>query len=172
MIEGTPPSLPFKHKWRAVFIKQFSYFFSKRGLSMIKKFVIGDQKSYKRSISQKEVDVFANLTQDFNKAHYDEAYCKTTVFKKPIVHGMLIGSLFSKTFGLEYPGGGMIYCSQTLKFLKPVYPDTTLNIVITVKDIILEKNRVIFTTEIFNEAHECVLTGEAMLMPRKEEDCE
>ncbi len=85
---------------------------------------------------------------------------------------MLIGSLFSKVFGSEYPGGGMIYCSQSLKFLKPIYPETKVKIVITVKDIIQEKNRVVFSTEIYNENQECALTGEAMLMPRKDENCE
>ena len=82
---------------------------------------------------------------------------------------MLVGSLFSKVFGSDYPGGGMIYCSQTFKFLKPIYPDEKIKVVITVKEIILEKNRVIFTTEIWNEKKECALTGEAMLMPRKDE---
>jgi 3-hydroxybutyryl-CoA dehydratase len=91
------------------------------------------------------------------------------MFKKPIVHGMLLGSLFSKVFGLEYPGEGTIYCSQSLKFLRPVYPDTLLSVVITVKEIILEKNRVLFTTEIFNESNELVLTGEAMMMPPRKD---
>ena len=139
---------------------------------MIRKFNVGDKKSYTRKITQDEVSQFDKLTGDFNKAHYDEAYCAQTIFKKPIVHGMLVGSLFSKVFGLEFPGGGMIYCSQSLKFLKPVYPDTKLEVVITVKEIILEKNRVIFLTEVWNENHECAVTGEAMLMPRKDEEHE
>ena len=139
---------------------------------MIRNFSVGEKKSYERVITQEEVNQFAKLTGDFNQAHYDEDYCAKTIFKKPIVHGMLVGSLFSKVFGLEFPGGGMIYCSQSLKFLKPIYPDTKMNVVITVKEIILEKNRVIFTTEIFNEHNECALTGEAMLMPRKDESHE
>jgi len=146
-------------------------FFLEKGYNMIKKFKIGDQKTYERVITQHEVDAFAAVTGDHNLAHYDEDYCKRTIFKKPIVHGMFVGSLFSKVFGMEFPGGGMIYCSQTLKFLKPIYPETTLKVVITVKEIMLEKNRVIFTTEVFNELGECALTGEAMLMPRKESDC-
>lgn len=137
---------------------------------MIRKFMIGEQKSYERVVTKDDVKKFAEITKDYNLAHFDEDYCAKTIFKKPIVHGMLIGSLFSKVFGAEYPGGGMIYCSQSLKFLKPIYPDTFLKIVITVKEIISEKNRVIFTTEIFNENNECALTGEAMLMPRKEDD--
>lgn len=136
---------------------------------MIKYFTCGEQKTYDRVITSNDIKLFGEVTGDYNLAHFDEDYCAKTVFKKPIVHGMLIGSLFSKVFGSEYPGGGMIYCSQTLKFLKPVYPNTTLKVVITTKDIIPEKNRVIFTTEVFNENNECAVTGEAMLMPRKED---
>ncbi|MBU1141519.1 MAG: MaoC family dehydratase [Firmicutes bacterium] len=136
---------------------------------MIRSMKIGEQKSYQRMISHDDVKKFGELTWDMNDAHFNEEYAKTTIFKKPIVHGMLVGSLFSKIFGMEYPGEGTIYCSQSLKFLKPVYPDTMLKVVVTVKEIIIEKNRAIFTTEIFNDKDECMLTGEAMLMPRKEE---
>jgi len=135
---------------------------------MIRNMKIGDVRSYQRVISKEDVFKFGELTKDLNKAHFDEAYTKQTIFKKPIIHGMLLGSLFSKVFGLEYPGEGTIYCSQTLKFLKPAYPEEVLNVVITVTDILLEKNRVFFSTEIFNEQNELILTGEAMLMPRKE----
>ncbi len=135
---------------------------------MIKSMRVGDQRSYERVITKEEVHKFGALTKDMNDAHFNEAYAKTTIFKKPIVHGMFIGSLFSKIFGMDYPGEGTIYCSQSLKFLKPVYPDEMLTVLVTVKEIIVEKNRVIFTTEIFNDKNECVLTGEAMLMPRKE----
>jgi acyl dehydratase len=129
---------------------------------------IGDVRSYKRIITKEDVKKFGELTGDMNDTHFNEAYAQTTIFKKPIVHGMLIGSLFSKIFGLDYPGEGTIYCSQSLVFKKPVYPEQMLHVVVTVKDIVLEKNRVIFQTEILNEQQEVMLTGEAMLMPRKE----
>lgn len=135
---------------------------------MIHKMKIGDVRTYQRVITKEDVLKFGELTLDMNKAHFDEAYAKQTIFKKPIIHGMLLGSLFSKVFGLDYPGEGTIYCSQTLKFLKPAYPEEVLKVVITVKDILVEKNRVFFITEIFNEQDDLILTGEAMLMPRKE----
>ncbi len=139
---------------------------------MIRKLKIGDFREYKRMITQDEVKRFGELTGDMNQAHFDANYCAKTIFKKPIVHGMLVGSLFSKIFGLDLPGEGTIYCGQTLKFLKPIYPEMVLTVRATIKEIILEKNRVIFTTEIFNEMNECMLTGEAILMPRKEDDHE
>ena len=135
---------------------------------MIKSMQIGDQRTYQRVITKEEIKKFGEISGDMNDAHFNEAYAKETIFKKPIVHGMFIGSLFSKIFGMEYPGKGTIYCSQSLKFLKPVYPDTVLKVLVTVKEINVEKNRVFFTTEIFDDMNQCMLTGEAMLMPRKE----
>ena len=145
------------------------FIFVWKGKYMIKNMRIGDQRSYDRVISTEDVRKFGELSWDMNDAHFNAEYASTTIFKKPIVHGMLVGSLFSKIFGMEYPGIGTIYCSQSLKFLKPVYPDTLLHVIVTVKEIVLEKNRVIFTTEVINDKGECMLTGEAMLMPRKEE---
>jgi acyl dehydratase len=139
---------------------------------MIKKMKIGEIRQYQRKISQQDVLMFGKITGDMNQAHFDLEYCKNTVFKKPIVHGMLIGSLFSTIFGTDYPGSGTIYCGQTLKFLKPIYPDTEILVKATIKEIIIEKNRVVFTTEIFNENQELCLTGEATLMPRKDESDE
>lgn len=134
---------------------------------MIRTMKIGDVRSYQRVITTKDVHDFGHLTGDLNQTHFDETYAATTIFKKPIVHGMLVGSLFSKIFGLDYPGEGTIYCSQSLKFLKPVYPDTLLTIKVSLQDINLDKNRVYFLTEVFNEKMECAVTGEAMLMPKK-----
>lgn len=135
---------------------------------MIKTMTLGTVREYSRKITPKEVKQFAEVTGDFNKAHFDEDYTKTTIFKKPIVHGMLVGSLFSKIFGTEYPGEGTIYVNQSLTFLKPIYPDEQLTVKVTLKDKNEEKNRAYFTTEIFNEAGKLALTGEAMLMPRKD----
>lgn len=135
---------------------------------MIRKMQIGDTRSYQRVITCEDIKKFGELTGDMNLAHFDEDYCRKTVFQKPIVHGMFIGCLFSKIFGMEYPGEGTIYCGQSLKFLKPVYPGMQLTVKVTVKEIILEKNRVIFTTDVLNQEGECMVTGEAVMMPRKE----
>ena len=135
---------------------------------MIRTMKIGDIREYRRTITEEEVRKFAEVTYDFNPAHFDETYTQTTMFKKPIVHGMLVGSLFSKIFGLDYPGEGTIYVSQSLKFLRPVYPNQELIVRVTVKDIMIERNRVIFTTEVFDSEENCLLTGEATLMPKKE----
>jgi acyl dehydratase len=128
---------------------------------------VGDSREYTRTITTEDVEAFARVTADYNPAHFDVDYCKTTRFKQPIVHGMLVGSLFSKIFGLDYPGEGTIYVSQSLTFLAPVYPNQELIIKVTVKSLDKEKNRAYFTTEVLSKDQKKLLTGEAMLMPKK-----
>ena len=85
--------------------------------------------------SQEEVNRFAEVTGDKNPVHTDAEYAAKTMFKRPIMHGMLSASLFSKVFGTLFPGEGTIYLKQSLNFLKPMYVDVTYEAVFTVKEV-------------------------------------
>lgn len=115
--------------------------------------------------SQEEVNQFANVTGDKNPVHLDAEYAAKTMFKKPIMHGMLSASLFSKVFGTLFPGEGTIYLKQSLAFMKPMYVDTTYEAVFTVKEVVKEKNRAVVETLIRDKATGNVCTsGEATVM--------
>jgi len=115
--------------------------------------------------SQEEVNQFAQVTGDKNPVHLDAAYAAKTMFKKPIMHGMLSASLFSKVFGTLFPGEGTIYLKQSLSFMKPMYVDTTYEAVFTVKEVLKGKNRAVIETLIKDKATGNVCTsGEATVM--------
>jgi acyl dehydratase len=115
--------------------------------------------------SQEEVNQFANVTGDKNPVHLDSEYAAKTMFKKPIMHGMLSASLFSKVFGTLFPGEGTIYLKQSLAFMKPMYVDTKYEAVFTVKEVVKEKNRAVVETLIKDKATGNVCTsGEATVM--------
>ena len=124
----------------------------------------GQVYTVKFSFNQENVIAFAEVTGDKNPVHLDETYAASTIFKKPIVHGMLGASLFSKVFGTMFPGEGTIYLSQTLNFLKPMYVNENYEAVFEVKEIILEKNRAIISTSIKNQEGKSLMSGEALLM--------
>lgn len=128
---------------------------------------VGDSASLMKSFSEADVLSFALVSGDANPAHVNEEYAKTTMFKTRIVHGMLVGSLFSAIFGTKLPGLGSIYTFQSLKFVKPVYLDETITATVTVKEVIMEKNRVIFDCVAQNNQGEVVVVGEATIMPPK-----
>lgn len=131
---------------------------------------VGEQAFITKTIQEKDVETFGHITGDYNPAHFDEAYASTTMFKKRIAHGMLIGSLFSPVLGLQLPGPGVIYVSQSLKFTRPVYFQDTITATVTVSNINTEKNRVTLTCEAHNQEGELVIKGEAVMMPRKGDD--
>ena len=128
---------------------------------------VGDQVEMRRSFSAQDVDAFARVTGDLNPAHLDEAYAAGTMFKTRIVHGMLVASLFSALLGTELPGLGTIYTAQTLKFLRPVRLDEPITARIAVKEINLERGRVVFDCQVTNDQGDAVLTGEATVLPPK-----
>jgi 3-hydroxybutyryl-CoA dehydratase len=121
---------------------------------------------YKHSFAytQKQVDEFARVTGDDNPVHLDEEFASKTIFKKRIAHGMLGASILSKVFGTLFPGNGTIYLNQTLNFLRPMYVDEAYEAVFEVKELIVEKNRAIISTTIFNSEGKSVLSGEATIM--------
>lgn len=96
---------------------------------------VGDIASFERVITQADVDAFAALSGDTNPLHVDAAYAATTQFKKPLVHGMLVGSLCSQLVGMHLPGKRCLYLEQTLQFKKPVYAGDSLMVRGTVTHI-------------------------------------
>ena len=93
---------------------------------------VGDSASFERTITQEDIETFATLSGDHNPLHVDAAYAATTPFKKPLVHGMLVGSLCSTLVGMYLPGKRCLYLEQTLQFKKPVYAGDALTVTGTV----------------------------------------
>ena len=114
--------------------------------------------------SQQEVTQFAEVTGDKNPVHTDAEYAAKTMFKRPIMHGMLGASLFSKVFGTLFPGEGTIYLKQSLNFLKPMYVDTPYQAVFTVKEVLKDKNRAVVETVIRDKEGKVCTSGEATVM--------
>ena len=128
---------------------------------------VGDVYRHSFKFSQSQVNTFCEVSGDNNPIHWDEAYAAQTIFKKPIIHGFLGGSVFSKVFGTQFPGEGTIYLRQEMKFMKPMYVETQYEAVLTVKDVNAAKHKGIITTQVFEVATgTVVIEGEAELMHR------
>ena len=104
---------------------------------------IGDSESIIRSFTEQDVIDYAKLSGDKNPAHLDAAYAAQTQFKYRIVHGMLVGSLFSALLGDHLPGEGTIYMGQNLQFKAPVYFDT--EVIASVEIIKIHESKPIVT---------------------------
>jgi acyl dehydratase len=135
----------------------------------IDKLEIGQEAVHTKTICLDDIEKFADIIGDHNPAHMDDDYAKKTPFEGRIAHGMLVGALFSTIFGVLLPGLGSIYTKQSLKFTKPVYPGDTITAKVIVKELIIERNRVVFDCLATNQKGETVIIGEAEIMPPKTE---
>lgn len=97
-------------------------------------------------ITSQDVNDFARVSGDNNPIHLDEEYAKNSIFKQKIVHGMLIGSFFSKAIASNLPGPGSIYLNQTMNFLKPIPHNSRVRILIEVESLKPEKKIVLLRT--------------------------
>lgn len=111
---------------------------------------------------------FAEVSGDVNPVHLDREYAEKTRFHGRIAHGMLVGSFISKVIGTSLPGEGSIYMKQDMKFVRPVRYGDTVTVVVSVKELQKEKNRVVLSTECYDQNGEKVIAGEALVMPKEE----
>lgn len=127
------------------------------------KYYVGQKYIKKRVVSKEEVIKFAEVSKDNNPLHLDENYAKTTIYGECIAHGMLSASYISAVLGTEFPGIGTVYLEQNIKFVKPIYIGTTVQIEVEIKSLD-EKNRAHLVTNIKNENGQDVIIGEAKII--------
>jgi 3-hydroxybutyryl-CoA dehydratase len=119
------------------------------------------------TVTEEMIQNFARATGDSNPIHLDEKYAKGTIFKTRVAHGMLQAGILSGILGMEFPGIGTIYLSQTLKFTRPVFIGDAVTFRLKVLEVNAEKNRLLLETICTNPGGDKVLVGEALVMPPK-----
>ena len=108
-----------------------------------------------------DVDRFADVVGDLNPIHLDAEFAKESFFKGRIVHGAFLTGLISKVLGMDFPGQGTVYISQTSTFKRPVYVDTTVIVEVKVTQVFTDDRRLVLDTNIFNSDGKVCLTGSA-----------
>jgi acyl dehydratase len=120
------------------------------------------------SFTQDDVILFAQVSGDNNPLHLDAAFAATTAFKRPIIHGALSSSVFSRYMGTEFPGPGSIYMSQNSEYKRAMYVDTLYVAVFKVIAIDPVKHTAEISTEIFDikdgKQNKVRVTGKAVIM--------
>ncbi len=120
------------------------------------------------SFSQEDVNLFIKLSGDSNPIHWDEAYAANTPFKKPIIHGVLGTSIFSKVLGTIFPAEGTIYLAQQVRFLRPMFVDVGYEAVFIIQEIDTKKHKALITTQIIqSQTRKMCVDGIAEVMNDK-----
>jgi acyl dehydratase len=98
---------------------------------------IGQQwESLGRTVTQADIVNFAGLSGDFNPIHLDHEFAKTTLFRQPIAHGLLVFSMASGLGINSPPMRTLAFLSiRDWQFRAPVFIGDTIR----VRSKVLEK---------------------------------
>ena len=134
-----------------------------RGSICIEDIEIGMRRHLNKVVTDRDIEMFAEVSSDHNPVHLDEGYARDTIFSGRIAHGMLTASLISAVIGEQLPGHGSVYLGQTLKFLAPVRPGDMVHAEVEV--IAIEHGRRHVTMACHCKVGETVvLKGEAIVL--------
>lgn len=134
-----------------------------RGTIWLEDLEIGMTRHVTKMVTDRDIEMFAEVSTDRNPVHLDEDYARDTMFEGRIAHGMLTAGLISAVIGEQLPGHGTIYLGQSLKFMAPVRPGEAVRAEARVESIDLSRRRVTLATRCL-VGDTVVLKGEAVVL--------
>jgi len=122
-----------------------------------------------RTITEADVVLHAGQTGDFYPHHMDAEWCKTQPFGQRMAHGTLIFSVaVGMTAGAINPRA-MSYGYDRLRFVKPVFLNDTIHVIVSIKEMREDPKRpghgtVVEALQVVNQRGETVLVAEHLLL--------
>lgn len=121
----------------------------------------GDTANLIRTLTHKDIELFAVMSGDVNPMHVDEVFARSDLFHKVVANGMWGGALISTVLGTQLPGPGTIYVDQSLHFRRSIGLGDTITVTVKVRKKNEETHRVVFDCRAVNQSGEEVITGSA-----------
>jgi 3-hydroxybutyryl-CoA dehydratase len=120
---------------------------------------IGEKASISKTVTDEMVRTFADVTDDHNPVHVDDAFAAKSLLKERIAHGMLGAGLISAVLGTRLPGPNTIYLGQEMKFLAPVKIGDTITAEVEVLEKIDKPKLLKLKTVVRNQSGTVVIDG-------------
>lgn len=111
---------------------------------------LGDTANLVRTLTHKDIELFAIMSGDINPTHLDDTFAKSDMFHKVVAHGMWSGALISTVLGTQLPGPGTVYVDQSLHFQGVIGLGDTITVTVKVRDKIEQAHRVILDCRAVN----------------------
>jgi acyl dehydratase len=87
--------------------------------------------TFTRTFIKGDVEVFGDITRDYNPVHYEPRFAQIKGFSGLICHGLLVGSMICELGGQV----GWLASGMEFRFLRPVYTGDTITCRVTIEEI-------------------------------------
>ncbi|MHA1943552.1 MAG: acyl-CoA dehydrogenase family protein [Candidatus Thorarchaeota archaeon] len=126
---------------------------------------IGEKAESSMIVSDDHIQLYAQMSGDYNALHMDDDYAATTMFGKRIAHGPIGGALVARVIGTQLPGLGTLAFNMKVNFKAPVYPGDEIKAVVEVTEKVPDNNLCRLTFDVYNDDGVVVMDGYANVMP-------
>ena len=126
----------------------------------------------KRVVTQPNINLYAEASQDFNPIHIDEDFAKKTPLGGTIAHGMLILAYVSQMMGSAFGRSWLASGKLNVRFRTPARPGDTITMSGKIYKIDKSEGQTYINCEVLcrNQKGESVITGEAQVEVKTDEN--
>ncbi len=116
-----------------------------------------------RTISQRDIELFTEISGDRNPIHYDQELAAKSRFGRVVVQGGVTSGLLNAVVAEDLPGPGSVFLEVSWKFRAPVGPGDEITAEVTVTSAREDKPITTLATTITNQDGVVVLDGTAVV---------
>jgi acyl dehydratase len=116
-----------------------------------------------RRVTERDIELFTELTGDRNPLHYDEAAAARSRFGGLIVQGGVTSGLLNAVVAEDLPGPGSVFLHVDWSFKAPVRPGDEITAEVEVLEAREDKPLTRLRTTIVNQEGTVVLDGTALV---------
>jgi len=124
---------------------------------------IGATASRSRKITERDIELFTELTGDRNPLHYDPDAAGRSRFGGLIVQGGVTSGLLNAVVAEDLPGPGSVFLHVDWSFKAPVRPGDEITAEVEVLEARTDKPLTRLRTTIVNQEGTVVLDGTALV---------
>jgi acyl dehydratase len=124
---------------------------------------VGQKATRKRTVRERDIELFTEMTGDRNPLHYDEGAASASRFGGIIVQGGVTTGLLNAVVAEDLPGPGSVFLHVDWSFRAPVRPGDELTAEVEVLEARADKPITRLRTTITNQEDTVVLDGSALV---------
>ena len=131
---------------------------------------VGEKLKLTEKIEDKDLLLYLGLTNDGNPLYIQHDFASQTSYEKPIVPAIMLTGIVTSAISKYLPGPGSHIVEQHITFPKVVYHYATIDFLLTVVSVEVEKNLVVIEVEATNEDGDVVILGKITSTPPRLEN--
>ena len=124
---------------------------------------VGDTARRSKRVTDRDIELFTELTGDTNPLHYDQDAAARSRFGRLIVQGGVTTGLLNAVVAENLPGPGSVFLHVDWSFRAPVHPGDEITAEVEVLELRDDKPMSKLRTTIVNQEGIVVLDGTALV---------